>query len=313
MKGTIVYAIISSEKDYYFEELLISLYTLRIHEPEANVVVLTDNKTVSNLIGHRKDIRKYVNKLQIIDIPEELTPVQRSRFLKVNIINNVEGDFLFIDSDTVIAGCLSEIEKYDGDIIAVQEGKDIDSSHRCIPYFKARGWGDCSGMKMLNSGVMYVRKNEKTIRLYNSWYNRWTESKTSRNCQDQPSLVKAISENPDIRISTIPDIYNCQIRTSNVYCIGDAKIIHPYAGLKDSIYKIYQQNIMEEVRAQGITNPELITMLEHPRSAFLHGVRLISMEDSYLLYSPIVGLLKKHNGLLKLLNNLITTLGRLKK
>ena len=45
MKTQIVYTLISSEKDYFLEELWVSLYSLRLFHPEATVNVLVDEPT----------------------------------------------------------------------------------------------------------------------------------------------------------------------------------------------------------------------------------------------------------------------------
>ena len=43
---TAVYILISSGQDLYYEQLLVSLYSLRMHNPELNVVVLVDDVTL---------------------------------------------------------------------------------------------------------------------------------------------------------------------------------------------------------------------------------------------------------------------------
>ena len=41
---TAVYILISNGDDLFYEQLLVSLYSLRMHNPELNVVVLVDEK-----------------------------------------------------------------------------------------------------------------------------------------------------------------------------------------------------------------------------------------------------------------------------
>ena len=45
MKTQIVYNVISSEKDYFLEELWVSVYSLRQFHPNTRVVVMTDAPT----------------------------------------------------------------------------------------------------------------------------------------------------------------------------------------------------------------------------------------------------------------------------
>ena len=50
---TAVYILISNGDDLFYEQLLVSLYSLRMHNPELNVVVLVDEKTERTLHGKR--------------------------------------------------------------------------------------------------------------------------------------------------------------------------------------------------------------------------------------------------------------------
>ena len=54
----IVYCLISSSSDIYFEQCLMSVYSLRLYHPDAEVIVLMDDKTKVSLSGWRQLLYK---------------------------------------------------------------------------------------------------------------------------------------------------------------------------------------------------------------------------------------------------------------
>ena len=109
MKTKIVYVLTSSKEDTYLEQTLISVYSARLHNPYADILVVTDNATANTIKGGRAEIKKYLSDIVVVDIPAEYNNMQKSRYIKTNLRKFVEGDFLYIDSDTVIAESLAEI------------------------------------------------------------------------------------------------------------------------------------------------------------------------------------------------------------
>lgn len=121
MNTQIVYSIISSKQDYYLEQLIMSVHSLRMYNPAAHVIVVTDNFTAKTLIGWRSYIKGIINHLQVIPVPSQYNPMQRSRFLKTNLRKFVKGDYLFIDTDTIICASLEDIDNIDADIALVAD------------------------------------------------------------------------------------------------------------------------------------------------------------------------------------------------
>ena len=225
--------------------------------------------------------------MRIVDVPKEYNNTERSRYLKTNLARLIDDDFLFIDGDTVIAENLDEIESYKGDICQVADGNGkliLDENSRTENLFKMLNWGSCVGRPFFNSGFMYVRNNERTRKMYDQWYSRWLESRQIKNFQDQPPYVRACMDT-DMKITQLPDIWNCQIRALGFYCIGEAKVIHPFAGLTDSLFLIYKRSVMEEIRKNGFVKKELIEMLNHPRMAFEKDILVLRHQEKAFIDS----------------------------
>ena len=136
MKTKIVYVLASSQEDYFLEQCLISLKFLRKYNPEAYVVLVCDDTTESSLNGNRQDIKLLINELKSIQFERPVNKVERPRLMKVNLRKYVEGDFLYIDCDTIIVNDLSEIDNFTFSIGAVLDGHQPLKSHPMRSYFK---------------------------------------------------------------------------------------------------------------------------------------------------------------------------------
>ncbi|MFX4681913.1 hypothetical protein ABTB34_20895, partial [Acinetobacter baumannii] len=65
------------------------------------VIVLVDSETMMGLNGYRADVAR-IAEFQCVDVPGCYGKTERSRFIKTTIRKHVDGDFLFIDTDTVV-------------------------------------------------------------------------------------------------------------------------------------------------------------------------------------------------------------------
>ena len=119
MKTKIVYAVVSDEKDVYLEEVFLSTYSLRLHNPDAFVELVVDSKTDATIKGDRERMLKYIDKKTVVNVPEHYNKVQTSRYLKTSLRQTVEGDFLFIDSDTIITDSLADADSLTGNVMMV--------------------------------------------------------------------------------------------------------------------------------------------------------------------------------------------------
>ena len=109
MKTPIVYTLISSEKDYFLEELWVSLYSLRQFHPEVTVNVLVDESTKKYMERFPK-LCDMITNIVVVLVPENYNAKQRSRVIKTTVRNVIDGAYLFIDTDTVICKPLDDID-----------------------------------------------------------------------------------------------------------------------------------------------------------------------------------------------------------
>lgn len=67
-----VYVLISDEKDYYTEQCLVSIHSLRLNNPKAHIVVITDKYTLSTLDGNRGRIKDNIDEFKTIEVPKKI-------------------------------------------------------------------------------------------------------------------------------------------------------------------------------------------------------------------------------------------------
>lgn len=236
MKTKVVYVLISNESDYYCEQLLMSLFSLKHYNPDSYTEIATDSDTYQTLVGNRSLVKDYSNKICIFDIPSELDKKQRSRYLKTSLRNLINGDYLFLDTDTIIVGRIDEIDYCQFDIGAVVdffslEGKDYFSRN----VVHTLGYHYVDEVPYFNSGVLYVKDNCTTHNLYNWWHQLWKQSYINGIYQDQPSLYIANVELNQV-IKQIDAKWNCMVSFySSLDVLPRAVILHIFSSTYDKM------------------------------------------------------------------------------
>jgi cellulose synthase/poly-beta-1,6-N-acetylglucosamine synthase-like glycosyltransferase len=123
MKTKLVYVLVSyDEQNDYLEQCLLSCYSARLHNADAEIILLVDNLTDNTLQGKRAEILKYISQKIVIDIAGNYNATQRSRIIKTTAREYVRGDFLFIDTDTVITQSIAGADQLQCSIGAVADG-----------------------------------------------------------------------------------------------------------------------------------------------------------------------------------------------
>lgn len=155
-----LFVLTSSPKDFFCEQTLVAIASLRDHNPKAFVSLLTDDRTAETLTGKRAVLKEAVDELKVLSLDEKLSPMQRSRYLKTVMRNEIDGDFLYMDSDIAVVGSLDIPEKWRGGIYAVLDFHT--NLHKAINRKKvlnaARmlGFSPILNDELFNGGVMFA-------------------------------------------------------------------------------------------------------------------------------------------------------------
>ena len=270
MKTKIVYCIVSNDKDIYLEQAWVSIYTLRKHNPDADVILLVDKGTESTLTGKRGGIRELVTEVMAIDTPDGYNAMQRSRYLKTNFRQFIAGDLLFIDADTVIGGSLAGIDNIDYEIACVPDehrsfSQLITHDYVCHRICTAFGKMDFDDDYYFNSGVIYVKDTPRMHAFFADWYETWKHSAFERGLSlDQPALFMTNKKNGYL-IKELAGEYNCQVAYSLKYFYGGL-IIHFFnvslPMLSSELSVFYDDNFYRKLKEYGGVAHEVKEVLD---------------------------------------------------
>lgn len=303
MKTQIIYTLISSEKDFFLEELWVSLYSLRLFHPEATVRVLVDEPTKAYMERFPK-LCDMMTEIVVVPVPEEYNAKQRSRVIKTTVRNVIDGAYIFIDTDTVVCKPLDDIDRLTCDMAAVPDGH-LPLSECMFPptgtVNKIFGTDVSDSRYWFNSGVMFVADNERTRKFYKRWNEHWTFSCfTHGQSQDQPALLATDKEFGYV-IEELPGIYNAQVAMSLKY-FADAAIVHWWhmSFIENQDYSPYfSLQVYKEVKENGGITPHVEELIRNCKQSFVSPTMPVGKEHIYFLFSPagkIFNRIYKHGG-----------------
>ena len=285
MRTKIVYVLVSEETDYYYEMFLMSLYSLRLYHLNDEVIVVADEDTYYRLQAKKDPLLAMGIKYIQVSIPLEYNKTLRSRYLKTQLRQYIEDNFLYIDCDTIICGRLDSIDNIEVDLATVYDlhyKQPLTAAH-CKKFINHFYEFQLEGEPLFNSGLIYAKSTPEIMRFYVGWHQYWKESVTGGEHKDMPALCKINSEMGHI-ISELPDVWNCQISTVRAYpFIRNCKILHYFGGVKNRggrlIYKTLKQ-VKEKQSVSGIAK----FFARHPHSI---GYLIMVRRKAYMLYGRI--------------------------
>lgn len=269
MKTKLVYVLTCGEEGTYIEQALISAYSARYHNPDAHIVLIVDDKTNELLVGKRAEVLEYVTEKLVVEVPKEFNLMQASRWLKTNVRNIIDGDFLFIDCDTVITRALDEIDQCSCELGAVldthrpmcqlrpQEQQNIKLfAEKC-------GWDFNELNYYRSSGVVWVKDTNMTHKFYSLWHQNYLHSAKCGVNIDQISFERTSQELP--LIQHIDDTWNT-IMFIRPKFIEQAKIIH-FASLNNNSF-LFSKRVLQYIRENGLT-PYIKHYILHPMDSYI--------------------------------------------
>lgn len=291
MKTKIVYVVVSDEKDIFLEQALLSVFSLRKHNPDAYVELVIDQVTNGSIFGKRSEINKYINKTTIIEVPVKYNKGQRSRWIKTNLRNVIDGDYLFIDTDTIITDSLEEIDNFGGDIGAVKDKhapvKYNKDKNKLLLWSKQDGWTYSEDLSYFNSGVMYVRDCEFTHEFFREWNKRWQNCSILYNRFYDQSLFAATNEYFQYPIKELAGEWNCQ-PTNGLSYLYKAKIIHYWGyNRKNYAWEFYDKSIIRDIKESGNIPKYISDLVDKAKEAFIIPNEIIAGKELEIYYSPV--------------------------
>jgi len=280
-----LYSLTSSSTDNYYEQFLLSAVSLKLQMPNAQITLLCDSKTKQTLSAKRTEYEKFVSNVVSVDAPSSMLQVEVSRWLKTSMRRFVQGDFLFIDCDTIITDDLSSIEE-----LGINFGASLDK-HSLIDVHNNRnfiikndrhlGFSSYKNNKHFNSGVIYCADIPANHKIFANWHELWLYSKSKNITRDQPAFNNAIYENQSY-FTELDGVWNCQIAYNGLPYLLESKIIHYFATdhiFVESPFLFAYEGFLKQIKETGNIPTEIFKLLENPRSAFTEHSQIIAGDD----------------------------------
>ena len=325
MNTKIVYAVVSNEKDIYLEQTLVSIYSLRLYNSNVNVALVVDEDTDRTIQGKRAEILKYITNKIVVKTPSQYTKVQRKRYLKTTLRKHVKGDYLFIDSDTIITSSLEDIDTFSEEIGAVLDKhlyiKEHPAKQNIYQWAQQIGWKITEASpQYFNSGVFYGKDTPNTHEFYERWNSFWTAGSKNKVNLDQPSLGKTYSSMPIIK--EIDGIWNCQILENGLKYLYNAKIIHYFSSchndpLYESPYLFLDKKLFIGIKEEGHISQEIDTMIRNAKSAFSLHYQIFTGKNLQLFstypYFIIRNLYNNNPLFYKRIDRFLAAIGKIKR
>ena len=293
MQTKIVYVLVSSDKDIYLEQAFVSMCSLRYYMPEAHITLLTDKITAETFVGVRKKEVGLVDELVVVDLDgDKLNAQQRSRQLKTSVRNRVEGDYLFVDCDTIIVKRLDEIDNVSSSIAACRDTHSSFAKNpyreMCLRHGHLLEWPIDDEEDYFNSGIIYVKDIRETHEFYRRWNENLNLGYSKRVFMDQPSFAKTNYEMGHI-LQHLPDIWNCELKHGVRY-LKDAKIVHylctnPSKHQDKQFFLLNEKDVLLEVKRTGEINDSIKQIIKDPFCGLSEVSHCFAGEDIYFFHS----------------------------
>ena len=320
MKTKIVYVLVSSDNDIYLEQAWVSLFSLRHFNKDAVVEMVCDERTSSRINKQGPvEFRNMVDNIVSVPFAETVSNRERSRFLKTNLRKLIDGNFLFLDTDTIITDSLEEVDAFDFNLGMVYSWhckmKDRPSKAYNIKRIKRLyNISIKDSTEYFNSGVIYSKDSEKSRLFFEKWHSFWQMSKNKPGgIQDQSSLAVTVNELGGVH--AMSGDYNCQPIYSMKH-IATAKIVH-FFNLKwdDNIRSPFNNDkFYLEIKKAGCISESCKQLILTCRSTFIAPSMCICGDDINIWNSNTFKLLRKiyrnHKNIYKGLNYLSKKLVR---
>lgn len=297
-KLNVVYVIVSSGEDFFCKQLLISILSLRYRmENKVNIILLTESSTKEYLETGKNKILDLIDELVEQKLDDKYSAGAKSRILKTIMRNVINGDFLYIDCDTVICENLESIKFFQHSCAVLDNhqsvNKEINEFKICVRNAEKMGYSVGYQGKHMNSGVIWCKDDNVTRNFFENWYKLWLQGYDNGIYIDQLSFNE-VNNRMDGVIHEMEGIWNCQLRYG-IRFLAEAKILHYFASnMNDGCkygYYLTNKKFLNELKINEEIPERFVKIIISPRCAF--GTPIIEdiNSENYIIINSNVGAL----------------------
>ena len=278
------------------------MYSLKRHMPDAHIVLVTDNFTQASFEGLRKEELKYADEIVVVPLDGKYTQRQRSRMIKTSIRQNVSGDFLYIDTDTIVCKPFTGLDRVKSDIAACLDThcqSYLDNPYRRIGLFDGRklDWPIDTETQYFNGGVIYVKDTDKAHEFYRLWNENLIDSFSKGINMDQPSFAKTNYQMGHI-IEVLDDVWNCELKHGIRY-LKDALIVHylttnTSANAGGQLFRLNEPDIFDSIKADAQIPAEVDQISDDPFKGLASLTHSFAGDDVYFFQTRSYSVISKN-------------------
>lgn len=287
-KLQIVYVLTSSADDIFLEQTYVSMCSVRRRMPHAYITLVTDTLTAETLTGVRKQEIKYADRVIVVRILGDIDQLKRSRYLKTSVRKYIQGDFLLIDSDTIVVKPLAGILSCRADIAAccdLHADCFEENPHRrsIVRLCKRLGFSSIENEEQyFNAGVLFVRDTECARDFFAMWHEGLVKGWARGINKDQASFAQTNCR-LNHPVKALNGVWNCQLLFGMKY-LRDAKVVHYFAprmkkGDARPVFLLSDRTVLREIKSTGVIPEEILRIIDDPSRGIAPVTRTFAGND----------------------------------
>lgn len=224
-----VYILVSDDGDPYEEMACTSIRLLRGLHRDAKVRVIVDPRTADSLKRRASGLLKCADVIVHKTRGHKLA-TYRSRFLKTSMRQIVDGDFLYLDVDTLPVRPLDAIFASDGKLACALDRNAQNPEPHC-PTWIRHVFGPLAWRypvrQYFNTGVIFFPDTSAARAAGREWHRRWRTTAAMGIHYDQPAFNSTLDA-LDTPIRELPVRFNAMV-SADMSFAADAALIHLFA------------------------------------------------------------------------------------
>ncbi|HUK36317.1 MAG TPA: hypothetical protein VLV86_20515 [Vicinamibacterales bacterium] len=246
----VCYALVCNGWDRHARMLWVSAQSLRRHEPDARITIAADAGTRRTLDPRVASVAD-----DVVEIDSSCAdPRLRAFHLKTLLRQHVDGDYLYIDTDTLVVNPIADVLDLEAEVAAAT---DFNNDHEWFPPqlegpYSRLGW-PYPHPYYFNSGVHFMRDTPATRAFSKEWTRRWFLLVDEGMPGDQEAFVTALYASP-VKWARLSKHFNC-IVVKQKYRSRDARILH-FFGSEEEQRGTIMEHLLQHLETTGTFDEE---------------------------------------------------------
>jgi hypothetical protein len=242
------YVLASTTWDKYARMVYLSASSLRRVHPDAEIVLVADEASAHMASQPCYPLQEILTRVVRVPDVKGTDSSIRSRFLKTSIRRWLEGDFLFIDADTLLVRPVHPVIGATKSLAAVRDCEDPRTPggvpDRIKQIYGQLGWR-LPAATYFNTGIVFYPDKRETREFCTEWHRRWHLSLQVGIYFDQPAFNSAATD-LGIKISELDRSLNAYVTVDPRFARG-ARILH-FCVTADSFKQTVLQYLLNSLK-----------------------------------------------------------------